>query len=157
MKTYILSVLIVFLGSTSAFACSCIETNAPLVEKVKNAFSKADVIINATVVGIKKISKGNYISSADPIVYTFKVSKYFKGKLKTDTIEIVSASSSASCGYKFKLGTSYLVYAKSTTTYARSTQHATDYVTSLCDRNKVLHTAVKEELKTLKKLKCKLK
>ena len=42
---------------------------------------------------------------------TFLVREYYKGELQNDTITIYTAKQSASCGYKFELDKSYIVYA----------------------------------------------
>jgi hypothetical protein len=153
----IITYLLLVLGIANGFACSCLQTNAPLHEKVSRAFSEADIVLKGTVVAIKTTEQAPTLSSSAPVIYTFKIITSFKGQLQTKTVDIVSAANSASCGYRFTMGASYLVYAKKAATFASETQHATDYVTGLCDRNQHLDGLPKDELKLLKKLKCKLK
>jgi hypothetical protein len=41
----------------------------------------------------------------------FEVSEYFRGKKRDSRVTVYSSESSASCGYLFKRGETYLVYA----------------------------------------------
>jgi hypothetical protein len=52
----------------------------------------------------------SFASSADPVLVTFDVSKVWKGSIKKETV-VRTVRDSASCGYEFSLGQSYLVFA----------------------------------------------
>ena len=155
MKRTFFLILILIFSITEAFACSCTETNESLSKKVKKAFTQADLIISGKVVEIKIVNKARMKSSADPIIYKFEITKTIKGNIEREIIEIVSETSGASCGYTFKLGKSYLVYARKSTHFAEMTKNEFDFVTNLCDRNQKLNKVRKKELRKLKKLNCK--
>lgn len=153
-KLFLLIFLFVF-SITKTFACSCVETNGSLTEKVRKAFTESDLIISGKVIDIKIVNTGKIKSSADPAVYKFEITKTIKGKLEKKVIEIASAESGTSCGYKFELGESYLVYARKSTHFSSKTKNEFDFVTGLCDRNQKLNKVKKKELRKLKKLNCK--
>ncbi|MBV7270718.1 hypothetical protein [Winogradskyella luteola] len=152
-RTFILILVLIF-SITETFACSCIQTNEPLSKKVEKAFAQSDLIISGKVVEIKIVNKARMKSSADPIIYKFEITKTLKGKIEKEFIEIASETSGASCGYKFELGKSYLVYARKSTHFAKMTKNKFDFVTGLCDRNQKLNKVDKKELRKLKKLNC---
>jgi hypothetical protein len=157
MKKIFLLILIFTFSIAKSFACSCIETNESLSEKVQIAFHQADLIISGKVVEIIIVNKARIRSSADPIIYKFEIAKTIKGKIQKEIIEIASETSEASCGYKFELGKSYLVYALKSSHFGELTKNEFDYVTSLCNRNQKLKKVNKKELRKLKNLNCKKK
>jgi len=151
-KTFLLLLISLFL-TTKTFACSCIFIKEPLSVKVEKAYNQADLILSGKVIEIKIVNKARMKSSADPIIYKFEVVSTIKGKIKKEVLEITSETSGASCGYKFELGESYLVYARKSTHFTKMTKNKFDFVTSLCDRNQKLRKVSKKELRKLKKLK----
>lgn len=155
-KTFLLILFFIF-SINETFACSCIKMNESLSKKVEKAFTQADLIISGKVVEIKIVNKARMKSSADPIIYRFEIIKTIKGKIEKEIIEITSETSGASCGYKFELGKSYLVYARKSTHFAKMTKNESDFVTSLCDRNQKLSKVHKKELRKLEKLSSKNK
>ncbi len=152
MKKTSLLILIFLFSITKTFACSCIKTNEPLSKKVKKAFIQSDLIITGKVIDIKIVNTGKFKSSADPIIYKFEIIKVVKGKLKKEIIEIASETNGASCGYRFELGKSYLVYSRKSTHFSSTTNNKFDFVTSLCDRTQKLKNVNRNELKKLKEL-----
>jgi hypothetical protein len=150
-KTFLLIFFFIF-SITETFACSCIETNESLSKKVEKAFNQSDLIIRGKVVEILIVSKAKMKSSADPIIYKFEIINTIKGKTEKEIIEIASETSGVSCGYKFELDKSYLVYARKSNHFSSKTKNEFDFVTSLCDRNQKLKSVDKEELLKLKKL-----
>jgi hypothetical protein len=148
-KTFI---LILLFSITKTFACSCIGTNGTLSQKVEKAFIQSELILTGTVVEMKIINKGKLKSSADPVIYKFEIIKTIKGKLKKEIIEIASEIGGSSCGYRFELGRSYLVYARKSTHFSSKTNNKFDFVTSICERNRILKEVNKKELQKLNKL-----
>jgi len=153
-KTFIL-ILLLFFSINENFACSCIEINESLSKKVEKAFTEADLIISGKVIEIEIVNKARLKSSADPIIYKFEITKTIKGIIEKEIIEIVSKTSGASCGYKFELGKSYLVYARKSNYFSSKTKNEFDFITGLCDRNQILKNVNKKELRKLNKLNCK--
>jgi len=147
------TLLLIFLLSISnAFACICTETNITLSKKVEKAFSESDLIISGKVIDLIIVNTAKHRSSNDPIIYKFEITKVIKGELKKELIEIVSKASESRCGYEFKLGKSYLVYARKSTRFSSKTNNEFDFVTGLCDRNQNLKYVLKKEFRKLEKL-----
>ena len=153
MKKIYLLILIFTFSCTKTFACSCIETNESLSQKVEKAFIEADLIITGAVIGIKKFNERKFTYSGNPTIYEFEITKTIRGKVKKEIIEIVSAESDASCGYSFEIGKSYLVYTRKSNEFSSKTKNEFDYITSLCDRNQKIKKVNKKEFEKLEKLK----
>lgn len=92
------------LSVTPAFACSCIPPADPATE-----MARATAVFSSTVTAIDD-SRGLISSSADPIPVTFAVSEVWKGDVSATTT-VTTARDSASCGFNFTVGETYLVYA----------------------------------------------
>jgi hypothetical protein len=156
MKKTFLLILILFLSISESFACTCGSRNESFSKQIKRAFTEADLIISGKVIEIEIVNKARLKSSADPIIYKFEITKTIKGKIEKEIIEIVSKTSGASCGYKFELGKTYLVYARKSNYFSSKTKNKFDFITGLCDRNQILKNFDKKELRKLDKLNCKL-
>lgn len=151
---YRLTFVLIFLISNNIYACSCIETKEKLKTKVKKGFKDADLVIIGKVIEIKEVNKDTLIkSSADPVIYVFELKQIFKEEINTSFIEVVSAASSASCGYVFNLGEEYLVYARKSDFYKNTTHNKFDFTTGLCSRNQKLNILHKKEQRVLNRLK----
>lgn len=128
----ILSCLLV-LTTQRAYACSCIGPGSAAEE-----LERSTAVFAGTVVDVADANRGPIISSADPIAFTFQVTRVWKGPIHT-TLIISSARGGASCGYEFEVGREYLVYADGTETHLQA---------SLCSRTQPLSVAG-EDLKAL--------
>ncbi|MGI0090021.1 MAG: hypothetical protein ACREAF_06730, partial [Nitrosopumilaceae archaeon] len=136
MKTIFLAIVgITLLSITglnqSAHACSCVAPAPP-----KESLEKSDAVFLGRVVEIKK-DLSNIVSSAQLIPVKFEVQRVWKGPAEK-TITVSTALSSASCGYEFQEGETYLVYA-----YGKESLQ-----TGLCTRTQ-LFVDVYEDLRAL--------
>lgn len=138
---YSLSIIVLFAAfvfdTNIAFACSCTYPASPAFE-----LASADAVFSGTVTSIAAPTVVQ--SGADPEKVHFNVSKVWKGNI-SETVDVVTAISSASCGYAFETGNNYIVYA-----YKDSfTEHAYgELTTQLCTRTKLLSEA-QEDLSEL--------
>lgn len=136
-----LSITLIFMALLTVrpsvtYACSCVVPAEPL-----EALETSSAVFTGKVVDIKE-PKGTIISSADPVKVTFEVDSSWKG-VKGDKVTLSTALSSASCGFEFVKGESYIVYA-----YANGEGETDKLVASLCSRTKLLASA-SEDLKKL--------
>jgi len=152
MKKNFLIVLFLIFISTESFACSCGGRHESLSKQVKRSFDNTDLIFTGKVIKITEINNSLLKSSADPIIYTFEIIQVIKGQVQKKNIEIASAISSASCGYNFRIGKSYLVYSRKSTRYSKLTKNKFYFSTSLCSRNQFLSKVSKKEFRKLKEL-----
>ncbi|MBG42355.1 MAG: hypothetical protein CL530_00115 [Aequorivita sp.] len=152
MKNSILIIILSLISITQALACSCVEENISLGRKVKAEFQSSDLVFTGKVIDIIDNETGETTFSGYPLIYIFEVVQTFKGKSETKIIEVVSARESASCGYKFNLGETYLVYSINSDFYNSYTRNNSDFITSLCDRNKPFATTEKREIRKLERL-----
>lgn|GEM_PF-3279092 len=91
----------------SAYACSCAVAPGGFEDELANS----DYVFDGVVTNKKeKSSLLGTISSADPVEWTFQVNGSWKGEI-TEVVTVYSALSSASCGYEFKVGKRYAVFA----------------------------------------------
>lgn len=86
------------------YACSCAMFASP-----QEALEQSAAVFSGEVVSLEKDIKVIQ-SSGDPVQVTFKVKSVWKG-VAADKITLSTAQSSASCGFEFVEGNSYLVYA----------------------------------------------
>ena len=95
-----------YLHAPNAFACSCLSLGPAMT-----SFFSSDTIFSGRVLDIKNPEAQNGImSSADPVQVTFDVFKSYKG-LRGNNVVVTTTLSDDSCGYDFKNGQEYLVYA----------------------------------------------
>lgn len=105
-----LSVLVVFMTLLTVrpqvtYACSCVIPPSPL-----ESMEKSTAVFEGTVTSMKKSSKPVQ-SSGDPMYVTFLTGAHWKGDVG-EQVTVSTAQSSASCGFEFKEGERYLVYAR---------------------------------------------
>lgn len=108
LSSLVLAVLgVVFLlPPQCAFACQC--TMLPDGMDAERALADSEAVFSGEVVEIDQPS--HFKSSADLETDTFRVSEVWKGP-EQRTLEVHTALMGASCGYPFKEGQEYLVYA----------------------------------------------
>ena len=99
---------------TSATACSCVELTPA------QAFERADTVFVGRVASFKVRSGIFGQSSIDPAEAKFVIEQVWKGS-RQETLTIRTVRSEVSCGFEFRDGLRYLVYAR-------------DGQTGLCDR-----------------------
>lgn len=136
-----LSITLIFIALLTVrpsvtYACSCVVPAEPL-----EALKSNSAVFTGKVVD-KKEPKGTIISSADSVKVTFEVDSSWKG-VKGNKVTLSTALSSASCGFEFVEGESYIVYA-----YANDEDDSGKLEASLCSRTKLLASA-SEDLKEL--------
>ncbi|WP_378182004.1 hypothetical protein [Aquimarina sp. SS2-1] len=154
MKIKIILILLFLLFPLSSVKpCSCVSNELPFRKKIKEAFENAELIITGIVVDLKEIlSYASSIYSGGPIIYTFEVTKIIKGESKVTRLDILSARSDASCGYRFRLGETYLVYAIKSEHFSKQTGIESSFITSVCNRNKLLNDTEKREINILQRM-----
>lgn len=93
----------VIAAAGDAFACSCMEPGPPC----QNAF-QSDAVFAGTVVGITRVRDPGtgYIS----LSVEFAEVESFR-ELQGPTVSVLTATDGAACGYGFKTGERYIVYA----------------------------------------------
>ena len=92
-----------------AAACSCM-----VVGPACQAYWKTDAVFDATVTRIQRLPRVETTAleyPSDDTLVTLQVHRSWKGT-GTGEIEITTASSSSACGYEFKEGDRYLVFAR---------------------------------------------
>lgn len=128
----VLSLLFVALGyAPRALACSCMKLTP------SEGFTSSTAVFTGEVTDIGKNESTRFGGRE----VTLRVKKLWKGDPK-EIIEVHTAGSSAACGYPFKVGETYLVYAVS--------DEADPMRVSLCSRTAPVDQA-KEDLSFLGK------
>lgn len=106
-----------------AFACSCAQFTE------EDAFESADIVFIGDVVSRTDPNEGNEVQgSGDPIQWRFDVRSTQKGS-PNDPQTVESARDGATCGYGFRVGKRYQVYAE---------KQGSKLTTGLCSGNKDL-------------------
>lgn len=95
----VLALGFIVLPAPSAHACSCIPPGS-----VPEEVEKTDVIFMGEVTAVTEESDTSFR-------VTFDLERKWKGLASQETIDIWTPHDSAQCGYAFKVGESYVVYA----------------------------------------------
>lgn len=117
-----------------SYACSC-EVPPSVEEEVQ----RKTAVFSGKVINIteqSKQSKGGIQSTADPMAVLFEVTSTWKGVNETQVL-IYTATSSASCGFNFRLGGKYLIYA-----YGENEKG--ELITGICDRTALISEATED-------------
>ena len=104
------NVLLILIVCGPLLACTCIGKF-----NVKEAFKKNDQIFYGEVIRISNldIQPSKRLDLLDTIsfkVATIKIEEIFKGRFRSDTIEVKTGLGNGDCGVNFKLGHKFLVY-----------------------------------------------
>jgi hypothetical protein len=129
---HILSACFLLLIIETTHACTCIRES-----NVKSAFKSTDLVFTGKVISVQEIiewsdtsyaylfyKKDSILDNYDKyklrffgdnkkLVYTIEITKNYKGKIKTSTIDIRTGfgHGGGDCGFNFDIGKEYLVYA----------------------------------------------
>lgn len=127
----------------SAFGCSCAGGAAPCYE-----YGRAAAVFVGTPIALKTAERSTKRAREEtdytpPRTFTFSVEQSFLG-LQAREVEVSTGMGGGDCGYDFKLGTSYIVYAYQFSKVNRLS-------TSICSRTKPLEEAG-EDLEFLRSL-----
>ena len=126
--------LLVILSGNPANACSCLPTTP------RRSYQQARTVFagKVTDIVVRRRSldgQSNSESEADrlftEVKVTLEVSKVWKGRVTRQSV-IMTANSSASCGYTFEKGREYLIYASG---------QPSELTTGLCSGTKPLSSA----------------
>lgn len=131
----LLAVVILFLVTSTGFACDCGLPRAgkPFKQVVTEARNKSKAVFSGTVVAIDKKPGDLYVA------VRFKIEESWKGAPSKEAT-VFTGQGGGDCGYKFEVGQQYLVYAYR--------YNETDLGTNICQRTASLIQAA-EDLKVL--------
>jgi hypothetical protein len=106
-KSFFTFIFFLFFASnvSEIFACDCaILTDPNLQVLVNEGYTRASAVFSGKVIKIDKKPNNNFIK------ITFKVGKFWKRTLENEVV-VTTTNSDEDCGYNFKVGEKYLVYA----------------------------------------------
>jgi hypothetical protein len=96
----------------NSFACTCIGGK----RTVKKAMKINDVVFMGQVVSKEEIIIPYRLLGTETTInyyfnkFVFKIIKVYKGKIKQDTVEIITGIGNGDCGVRFMQGKKYIVY-----------------------------------------------
>jgi hypothetical protein len=109
------AVLLLLLVSPSrTSACSCIG-DVPLCQ----SFWQADAVFSGEIVSFEKTDRQQLLS---PRIAQVRVDRVWRGKM-SGTVEVRTGSGHADCGYTFRQGRQYVIYAHRDNAGALTTNH----------------------------------
>lgn len=137
LRTIIISVaaavLVILLTASSAFSCSCISNGPPC-----QSFGNTAAVFIGTPTEVKQTTAK--LTSSDEEypqrLFTFQVQEPFRG-VNTAQIEVRTGMGGGDCGYNFRLGERYLVYASFDAANGL-------YGTSICTRTRPVSDAAED-------------
>ncbi|MCP3932687.1 MAG: hypothetical protein GY705_26755 [Bacteroidetes bacterium] len=108
IKKTIIIVIILILQQQLAFACKCVLPGPELTHEI----NETEIIFLGQYIGSQFIMGEEANSYRGYTVrYTFKVLKEFKGLSKKETFVVETGIGLGDCGFEFRPGLSYLIYA----------------------------------------------
>ena len=99
----LISIVVIAFTADTALGCTCAPPQSPAQE-----LKRATAVFSGKLVKIKKHNKAADIFATVEAV--FKVKRVWKG-VEQETVSVFTSSISSACGYGFKKGITYLVYA----------------------------------------------
>jgi hypothetical protein len=146
--TYLVSILF-SLASNFGFSCSCTPPD------VAEAYDQADVVITAKVIKREIFQQNEDAMEADEFGYTgylIEVIENYKGKMRKARFWILQ--SDMTCGASLKVGSSYLIYARTQETIkSQNSKNASELHSSYCFRTMNLDLPeVKDDLAYLENI-----
>lgn len=110
------------ISTRDSFACMCSGSNMILKLKLLEGTASGDdsewhksysgTIFMGRVTGIKKEKAGESSRSVYRVRVTFEVESYWKGVADREAVVYTSPPSNGSCGYRFRKGQRYIVFAE---------------------------------------------
>ena len=128
----------------SSFACSCVRISTA------QGFESSDYIFVGNVIKgeVRKFEHNGKIEYSSNILFTFKINKMIKGKLKNDEIFVTTGFGYGDCGYPFLVGRKYLVYAGN----KKEFNDEEFLSTNICTRTKLFSDKAMWEIEELDRL-----
>jgi hypothetical protein len=150
--SFILGLLFLFAyGNT--WACSCIGEVS-----VKKALKKSDVVFIGKVISKEKITITQKLSGTESNInhYYYKVTlsieQRYKGKIKTNTTEIITGVGGGDCGYRFEVDKKYAVYANKRNRFFNEGDKTNTFLyTDICQRTTAKVAEEKKEIEKCRK------
>lgn len=122
--------IVVFLSTPNVNACSCGGTGPPC-----ESYGSAAAVFVGRVVAVREIDRSKERDDWTPLAYKFSVEQSYLG-VPGSEIEVFTGRGGGDCGYEFKTGERYLVYAN---------LYNGKLVTGICMRTKPF-SAAREDL-----------
>lgn len=113
-----------FFSSFSILACDCTAQTEMSLE-----YHRSGLVI------VGKVTKITKTADQQQLLVTIQVQEDFKGNTKGQRITIRTNSSRRACGYEFKIGQNYLIYAN------KDMRNVRNWTTSICSRTCPLREA----------------
>ncbi len=121
----------ILVGDQSAFACSCIMSGPPC-----QATWSADAVFAGTVVSMTPLERDASRDAFQSLLVRFQVDRAFV-PASAAFMEVATGMGGGDCGYRFKVGQKYLVYANRNSSSQRLT-------TGICSRTRPLAEAAED-------------
>ncbi|RTE11448.1 LPXTG cell wall anchor domain-containing protein [Paenibacillus whitsoniae] len=135
LMTFVVSSILVIYFPSRVQACSC-----ALPSSAQDQLSRSQAVFAGRVMGVKE---QRFLNGGMAKAVRFEVSRVWKGEAASEII-IYTGSGGGDCGFDFKEGQEYLVYANPSSMYGDKEL----LVTIICDRTKQLSQA-QEDLAVL--------
>ncbi len=136
-KIIFLSILFFLATVANSYACTCIGGK----RSIKKALRKNDVVFLGEVISEEIIiyihsKDGGYFKSEFRFKkFTFRVQKIFKGRIKGDTVSVITGMGHGDCGFPFEIGKKYVVYSVWQNRFIKKGEKVNKFLTThICKR-----------------------
>ncbi|MEO5643484.1 MAG: hypothetical protein ABIQ40_03470 [Bacteroidia bacterium] len=150
MRFKFLSIVIflTLLFQQPANSCSCIGEIS-----VKDEIKRSDIVFTGKVISVDTLLIFTEPGSMFKVYkrkYSFQLQSLYKGKISSDTVEIIAGLGGGDCGFEFAAGSEYIVYANYETYTIAGGTSLSCLSTNICRRTCLKNI---EELKQIEKQK----
>jgi hypothetical protein len=143
-KIILLISVFTFFLSKDANCCYCVSGT------MSDSFKNSNLIIIGTVLSVRDESPKRELNFYK--IYTVQIEKLYKGHYRRKTVEIVSGAGDEDCGFYFKHGEKYIIFAR---IFIGSSSKISfpnkSFFTDECTRTKKYNEKEVEEIKKYKR------
>ena len=112
MKSVIAAFVMLLTATSSVFGCICERS-----KNIKEEVAAHSLIFKGIPISLDTLATFLSINDNDTfyfakIRFKFVISAYLKGKINSDTVTIVTGLGGGDCGFPFKIGQVYIVFAR---------------------------------------------
>ena len=115
LKFFIFTTILLLFTVESAQACSCKHSKTIKEEIDRSTLVFKGTPVSADTIGVRMRWNKNDTVNYIQIRFKFVVEKYYKGGYKSDTVNVITGLGNGDCGFPFKIGEDYLIYANTQT------------------------------------------
>ena len=150
---FFVSLLFLMFWKSSSFACNCVGKTS-----INKALKNSDLVFLGKVIHQERITVPYKLIGTDTSInyyfnkFTFKIRTIYKGKSRTEMIQIITGIGNGDCGFEFEEGMMYIVYSNWRSEYFNGDTKVDKFLyTDICKRTTSKVTVEEKNINKYKK------